>query len=207
MGKAVLAGMFAFAASASLAQTTADPADAGGPANLCQELLAYAKAPPAESATPAPPAKTAEKEPAEEGVAPEAKTVDAEPAPGGESESSQEVTNQSGVATEAPDPDAPGANEGGTAEDAPQKNSMSAPVPTDGESVSKESVISVAEAEELAAANDIAACKTAVRELRLAGVAVPPPLLALGALDLQYQSTELEAPASGTSPASQPEAD
>ena len=43
-------------------------------------------------------------------------------------------------------------------------------------------------AKALASANDIAACQNAARELRLAGVAVPSPLLALAALDLQYQA-------------------
>jgi hypothetical protein len=46
--------------------------------------------------------------------------------------------------------------------------------------------MSVADAEALAEANDIAACKEAAREMRLAGVAMPPPLLALTALDLKF---------------------
>ena len=79
---------------------------------------------------------------------------------------------------------------------------MSAPVPTDGKSVAKDSVLSVAEAEDLAGANDIAACQAAARELRLAGVAMPPPLLALAALDLQYQTTAgPQAPGAGEAPA------
>jgi hypothetical protein len=48
--------------------------------------------------------------------------------------------------------------------------------------------MSVADAEALAQAGDIAACRDATRKLRLAGVAVPPPLLALAALDLKYQT-------------------
>jgi hypothetical protein len=51
----------------------------------------------------------------------------------------------------------------------------------------KESVMTVADAESLAQSNEIKGCRDAVQELRLAGVAVPPPLLALGALDLKYQ--------------------
>ncbi|TIU03057.1 MAG: hypothetical protein E5W39_15090, partial [Mesorhizobium sp.] len=65
MKEMVLAGIVALSASTSLAQTstapeaTAPAADtampvaqqAGGPANLCQELLAFMKA-PAEAATP-----------------------------------------------------------------------------------------------------------------------------------------------------------
>lgn len=186
MGKAVLAGIFALAATTSLAQTADDPAAAGRPANLCQELLAFVKAPPA--------AEAAKKEPGKKGGST------------GGSSSSQEVTGQSGPAHESPDPKAAAAA-GGTAKDAPQKSGMSAPVPTDGESVPEKSVVSVAEAEELARANDIAGCQAAFRELRIAGVAVPPPLLALAALDLQYQSTaQPDAPAADTAPAPQPQA-
>jgi hypothetical protein len=50
----------------------------------------------------------------------------------------------------------------------------------------KESVLSLAEAEELANSNNLEACQEAGRRLRLAGVAVPPPLLALTALDLRF---------------------
>ena len=56
-----------------------------------------------------------------------------------------------------------------------RKPACSAPVPTDAKSVSKESVLSVAEAGKLAEANDIAACQTAAGSSGLAGVAVPPP--------------------------------
>ena len=78
-------------------------------------------------------------------------------------------------------------------------------MPTDATSTAAGAVLSVAQAEELARANDIAACQRAARELRLAGVAMPPPLLALTALDLQYQQTPQprpqapapEAPAAG----------
>jgi hypothetical protein len=179
----VLAGIFALAASTSLAQTAADQAGAGRPANLCQELLAFMKAPPPEpaaaAAAPAKAAAAAESKPAASGQA------DA-PKPAGESASSQEVTGQSGPATDAPDPNAP-KPAAKDEQNAPQKASVSAPVPTDAKSVPKDSVLSVAEAEGLAGANDIAACQSATRELRLAGVAMPPPLLALAALDLQYQ--------------------
>src|SRR5690606_35846002 len=71
MEKMVLAGIFALAASTTFAQTgpatspATDPAGAGGPANLCQELLAFMEAPPPEVAE-APPAPTqaAEEDPA-----------------------------------------------------------------------------------------------------------------------------------------------
>lgn len=192
MGKAVLAGIFALAASTALAQTDAtskpntvqEPAVSeqtrtGGPANLCQELLAFMTAPPPE---PAPAAAAAPAKPA------------------AESQSAQQATGQAGPAHEAPEPNAnaaaggkapePNANAaaGGKAEGAEKTSSLSAPVPKAPATTTKDSVLSIDEAEALASANDIAACQNAARELRLAGVAVPPPLLALTALNLQYQA-------------------
>jgi hypothetical protein len=46
--------------------------------------------------------------------------------------------------------------------------------------------MSVADAEQLAQGNDMGACREAAQKLRLAGVAVPAPLLALAALDLKF---------------------
>jgi hypothetical protein len=250
MGKLVFAGIFTLAASTSLAQTDApepdivqepaasEQAGAGGPANLCQELLAFMAEPPPEEAAVAAPAQ-ASAEPAgtaQDGSTQRADAPDAQPAEEGaeseeaaaagekdtapasdeavppqsseESTSSQEITGQSGPAAESPEPNAEPA-EAGTAENAPQRSSVSAPVPTDPTSTPKDAVLSVAEAEELAEANDIAACQSASRELRLAGVAVPPPLLALTALNLQYHQTAEplpEAPAAGEPAAGQQDA-
>ncbi|WP_163264503.1 hypothetical protein [Chelativorans alearense] len=153
MRKMFLAGIFALAASTSLAQTDTAPepvapegatpapatpeaaapgdsaatqqTEAGRPANLCQELLAFVQNPP-EAAAPA-----------------------------GQS-----------AAAEVKIP------------------------------------LSLERAEQLAEANDIAACQDAARKLRLAGVPMPSPLLALTALDLQYQTqaNEVESPAQQTQP-------
>jgi hypothetical protein len=46
--------------------------------------------------------------------------------------------------------------------------------------------MSVPDAEALAAGGDPQACRDGTRKLRLAGVAVPPPLLALAALDIKF---------------------
>src|SRR3546814_20318315 len=73
------------------------------------------------------------------------------------------------------------------AQNAQQKSGLSAPVPAEPARTSKESIMTVAEAEGLARANDIPACRDAGRQLRLAGVAMPSPLLPLIALALQYQ--------------------
>lgn len=214
MEKMVLAGIFALAASTTFAQTgpatspATDPAGAGGPANLCQELLAFMEAPPPEVAE-APPAPTqaAEEDPAEGGDAVESdETAAAEgeesaPASGqtveaqtsAESSSSQDLSGQSGPATESPDEEpAPAPAEEGTAQNAPQRANLSAPVSNDPTSTPKDSVLSVDEARQLADAGDIAACQAAARELRIAGVAVPPPFLALMALDLEYHPTANE---------------
>lgn len=70
---------------------------------------------------------------------------------------------------------------------------MKAPPPeaskTDAAAVStpKEAVLTMEAAQKLADANDIAQCQKAAREMRVAGVAMPPPLIALAALDMQYQ--------------------
>jgi hypothetical protein len=46
--------------------------------------------------------------------------------------------------------------------------------------------MTVPDAEALAAAGDPQACRDGTRKLRIAGVAVPPPLLALAALDIKF---------------------
>lgn len=250
MRNITLAGMFALVASTSLAQTdtaprpaapqneaptpavpgVAGPNDAaatqqaakGQPANLCQELLAFVKAPPTPPAAPAqkPPAAlpsavsrptlsdtaaageqtaAAPAQPAQQGSVQADKQAagaaqDSAPASGkavppqspGKSESAQEVSGQSGPAHGAPEPNAKAAAQGNV-QNAPQTSSLSAPVPTEPAKTAVESVLSLAQAEELATAKDIAACQEAARKLRLAGAPMPPPLLALMALDLRYQ--------------------
>lgn len=268
MRKMIFAGIFALSASTSLAQTNTAPettnpapegtapemtapaeptaANAGGPANLCQELLAFMEAPPPEEVAPAAPAKPAA-EPAEQQAAPaqdEAAPAQQEAAgqqeeapaegdssalagttqagegatakPENEADSAQEVTGQDGVATDAPEPDDEQTAAGSVA-NAPQKESRPAPLPAaDVSSTPKESVMTVEEAEQLATTNDMAACHDMARQMRVAGVSMPPPLIALAALDLQYhqagaaassqapQTQEPEAPAT-QEPAAQPE--
>ena len=204
----VFAGIVALSTSTSLAQTSTAPEPtapvvdtpmpaaqrAGEPANLCQELLAFMKAPPeAATATAAAPAQQTGKSGSSASAPAKAETGTG---------SAQKVTGQSGVATDSPEP----SNDkvaSGSATNAPQKESRAAPLPpSDTSSTPKDSVINVAKAEELAAANDIAQCQKTAREMRVAGVAMPPPLLALAALDLQYQKKSGESPRpSGTAPA------
>ncbi len=216
MRSIILAGMFVLSASTSWAQTDTSPQSAapsvdgqtdqaaaapqGGPANLCQEVLAFMKASPPEAAAPAGAAKPAEPQaqqsasaeqnaPSQDSAA-EQGTTDADPAQADEeSGSAQEITGQDGVATDAPQSDKDNAASG-SATNAPQKESRAAPVPpADVTSTPKESVLTVEAAERLASANDIAQCQKRAREMRVAGVDMPPPLMALAALDLQYHRT------------------
>lgn len=216
MRRTVLAGMFMLSASFSWAQSTASPppaapaldpqgdqataAQQGGPANLCQEILAFIRAPSEEAAAPGGAAKPAEppaqqsasadeNEPGQDTATEQGAANDAPAEAEDETGSAQEITGQEGVATDAPQPTDDNAASGSPA-NAPQKESRAAPLPPeDVTSTPKESILTVQEAEELASANDIAQCQETAREMRIAGVAMPPPLVALAALDLQYQQT------------------
>lgn len=111
--------------------------------------------------------------------------------------SAQEISGQSGPAHGAPEPNPKQAAQGNV-QNAPQTSSMSAPVPTERSAPPKESVIAVADAQALAASNDLEACQGAARKLRLAGVAMPPPLIALTALDLRFHRTGAPTQPAGT---------
>jgi len=215
MRSIILAGMFALLASTSWAQTTPAPQTTvppvdgqgngpvvrqGGPSNLCQEVLAFMKAPAPEAAAPAVAAKPSEPPASQAAPARQAApgqdsaavkgTTDTGPAKADEGTgSAQEITGQDGVATDAPQPGKDSAASG-SASNAPQKESRAAPVPpADVTSTPRETVLTVEAAEQLAAANDIAQCHKVAREMRVAGVDMPPPLMALAALDLQYQQS------------------
>jgi hypothetical protein len=139
---------------------------AAEPANLCQELVAFMKAPPQENvASP---------------------KQDAQPKDG---KSAQEASGQGGPAHAAPEQHSR-AEPKTSAEDAQLKSSLSAPTPKAPSSTPKETVMTVEEAEDLASANDIGTCRDAARKLRLAGVSMPPPLLALTALRLEHEQTK-----------------
>lgn len=243
MRKIIFAGILALSASTSVAQigTTpvptgpaaksgapADPADTGGPANLCRELLAFMKAPPEEDATTAPTKPAADPQshpapaqPSADGVAKDARTQGGAASPStpsaekkaagaGENSapasgeavspqaptttgSAQDISGQSGPAHSAPEQNSASATQG-SVQNAPQTSGLSAPIPTQPTSTPKESVMDMTQVQALAEANDIGACKKAAKELRLAGVAMPSPLLALTALDLQYHQTGSASP-------------
>jgi hypothetical protein len=202
----------------------ATQAGTGRPANLCQELLAFVRESQPEAAAPAdapasvtrpdeqtadapvPPADQDDAAADEEAAAAGEGSLPASgeavpPQPHTESGSAQDVTGQSGPAHEAPEPNTADTAEGNV-ENAPQTSGLSAPVPAETAEAEENVSLSLASAEELAGANDIAACQDAARKLRLAGAPMPEPLLALTALDLQYQGQANEA----QSPAAAPEA-
>jgi hypothetical protein len=211
MREIILAGTFAFSASTCLAQTTpasqpASPpavqksaAQQAGPANLCQEILLFMKSPPPEAAASPGAAKPAatgdqtEKTPQsasnQQGSSALAGTTATDKAASGDSgsNSAQAVAGQKGVATDAPEPGKDNAAAGAVA-NAPQKNSLSAPAPSaDVTSTPRESVLTMEAAQQLADAGDVAQCQKMARKMRVAGVSMPPPLIALAALDLQHQ--------------------
>ena len=214
MREIVLAGVFALSVSTCLAQTTTAPqpaspetaspavqkpaAQQGGPADLCQEILIFMKSPPeaAVSSGAAKPATTGGQQarspqsasnqqvsPALAGTTVTDKSVSGDSG----SSSAQAVTGQKGVATDAPAPGKDNADSGSVA-NAPQKDSRSAPTPpADATSTPRESVLTMEAAQQLADAGDDAQCQKMARKMRVAGVSMPPPLIALAALDLQHQ--------------------
>jgi hypothetical protein len=128
---------------------------AGGPANLCGELVAFMTS-------------QQEKQPA----------AAKPPSQGG---SASQVTGQSNVAVEAPKSKAPGQE--GSGQNAPQASGMSAPISApSGQAPAKEELASLDSVKELAQRNDVSGCRTVAQRMRRAGVAMPTPLLALAAL-------------------------
>jgi hypothetical protein len=69
------------------------------------------------------------------------------------------------------------------AKPAPQPAAPAAPA---GPTAPKPSPAAVEKAKAAAAGNDIAGCRSATQEMRRAGVALPPPLIALAGLELKY---------------------
>ena len=160
---ATVVGTTALFATAVLAQTPMEaPAPRTGPANICQEVVAFLKTPPpAPAATPAPAPP-----PAATGPAPQAAQTGSNVPQGGGAPAVE--------AQKAPPP----AGQNATP---PQTAGITAPVPQ-APPAPKAPPVSLAQAESLASANDVKGCRDAARTMRLAGVALPAGLLALAAL-------------------------
>ena len=175
VGFLTAAGLLALPA---LAQEAAPPQPAaGGPANLCKELLAFVTAPEAkkqEAATPQSQATAVSN--------PSGKTEGKPSVSGGEP---QQKSGLSG-ATETKDTVVPGDRKAALAQanasaKGPAAPAASPPPP-------KPDAATVATIETAAASNDQASCRAAALTMRKAGVPMPPPLLALAALDLKFQN-------------------
>ena len=67
---------------------------------------------------------------------------------------------------------------------APQASGQTGPIPQ-GDTATKPPPVSLQQAEALAQANDIRACRDAAQHMRRAGVALPPALIALAGLKLE----------------------
>ncbi|MBD8909522.1 hypothetical protein [Methylorubrum zatmanii] len=151
------------------------PAAPGKPANLCQELLAFVKQPePAKQAAATPPqqatavsnpsGKSGSGSPSSSGGEPQQKSSLSGPVPSGETAPKAQKNVLAQANAEAKVPPAPGTPGAGPRPDAAL----------------------VGKVETAAAADDQTACRAAAREMRTAGVAMPPPLLALAALDPRF---------------------
>lgn len=176
------------AAPAAAQEPAAPPAPAAGqPADICQELLAFVKPPAPQN----PPATTP--------VAPQQQSAVSAPtgkadekaggAAGGVQQNSGLSGPVSGGSTAASPADARGAGEAAKPADgrsAANIAAKSAAPPAAAAPPTKPSPEAVAQAEAAVAANDPAGCRASVQTMRRAGVTVPSPLLALGALDPKF---------------------
>jgi hypothetical protein len=67
---------------------------------------------------------------------------------------------------------------------APQASGLPGPIPQ-GDTASRPAAVSLQQAESLAQANDIRRCRDTAQQMRRAGVALPPALIALAGLRLE----------------------
>ncbi|MGT2489247.1 hypothetical protein ACU4GA_31730 [Methylobacterium oryzae CBMB20] len=162
------------AAGSARAQESGAAAPTGRPANLCQELLAFVKQPaPAKEAAATPPQQaTAVSNPsgASQGTA---------------SSAGGDVQQKSGLSGPTP---GGSPNQAGTdAQRGPaSKAAQDAPTAAKPASAPHPDAATVAKIEAAAAADDQLECRSAARLMRVHGVALPPPLLALAALDPKF---------------------
>ncbi|WP_336488722.1 hypothetical protein [Methylobacterium nigriterrae] len=148
---------------------------AGKPANICRELVAYVH-PPAPAAPAAAPAGAPAATPAVQAPQPGQPTPTASPAAG-------EPQQKSGLSGPVPQSGPGAAGPQGEAQKAAQAAPPAAPAAPAPPKPTPEMIEQVD-----AAARDgnIAGCRDAARRMRLAGIPLPSPLLALAALDLKY---------------------
>lgn len=213
LARRLAAGIGAFALSVGLAAAQeAAPAPAapepGKPANLCQELVAFVKQPePAKQAAATPPQQaTAVSNPS--GRTEGGKPADAagtekhaglsgtatEAGPKSEANRPAEAKNTDIKSAQAQPPAAkvaetvPNAATNPATDPRARANAEAKVPPGPGTPAPapKPDPATIEKIETAAAANDLPACRAAARSMRVAGVVLPPPLLALAALDLKY---------------------
>ncbi len=171
-------------AGAAAAQEAA-PAASGKPANLCQELVAFVKQPDSANKAAATPPQQAT------AVSnPSGKTEGAKPADGGEPQKNSGLSGAINENSGGPAPGTATAKPAGNPATNPNAQANAAakvpPAPATPAPAPKPDAATVEKIEAAAGANDLAACRDAARSMRVAGVALPPPLLALAALDLRF---------------------
>lgn len=165
-------------ANAAAAQETgavpaAPPAATGRPADLCQELLAFVKQPePAKQAAATPPQQaTAVSNPSGQSQA--------TPSSAGGSQQNSGLSGPTKNDASAPTDSRAALAQANAAAKNPPAPGAAAPTP-------QPQPATVARIEAAAAAGDQPGCRAAAREMRVAGVVMPPPLLALAALDPKF---------------------
>jgi len=156
------------------AQESGPAAPTGRPANLCQELLAFVKQPePAKAAAATPPQQAT------------AVSNPSGASQGTPSSAGGDVQQKSGLSGPTPvgSPHQTGtdAQRGPASQAAKDAPTAAKPAPAP-----HPDAATVATVEAAAAADDQLGCRSAARTMRVQGVALPPPLLALAALDPKF---------------------
>jgi len=169
----------------------ATPPAPAGPANLCKELMAFVKKPEEKKQEAATPASQST------AVSNSSGKSDAQPAAGGQPQQNSGLSGPPTAEAKAPDAQASGAKvptsdtrapvsagntvlqQANAAAKVPPGPGAPAPSPKPDEAL-------VAKIEVAAEANDQLTCRSAARTMRVAGIIMPPPLLALAALDPKF---------------------
>ncbi|MGU3537063.1 hypothetical protein [Methylobacterium sp. A54F] len=153
---------------------------AGKPANLCKELVAYVHPPAPAPAAPA--AAPAGQPPAVAAAAPPQGQSQGQQTP---SAAAGDTQQKAGLSGPVPNSGPGAAGPQGTAQGAaPQPATAAAPAAAPPPAKPTPEMIAAVDA--AAEANDLAGCRQAARRMRVAGIPLPAPLLALSALDLKF---------------------
>jgi hypothetical protein len=177
----------------------AQAASAGrGPANICQELMAFvqtasADASPAGQAQAQSQAQPESKPQAAAGAAqtPPAQQTAVTAPP--QSKAAADAARPSGegapTTSGIPGPVPRATTQGTTGPQAQGQRpfvTQPQPAPPNATTTPKPTPAMVEKAQAVAGGNDIAGCRSTAQEMRRAGVAMPPPLIALAGLELKY---------------------